>query len=257
MLNELRWWWREHTPRALWYEAKWFIQRERDDARGERDSWKDAWKASAGTVLALERQLDEEITKRIEAIDKWDTVFREMEGLASTFLEERNEAQLELTDAQETIDAMRAEGCAAAGVLENIFNGMTAVGVNHGDPTIAKATSIVASAIVDVPRCEHKEELKSLKELAYNYLDFTPGSRNNRCLTCGEQWYPNKCEGTCPRLLLFKVTREANDTSIVWLDLCDERDKAVAALELVREWRGRDGALLELDRILKAATDGE
>jgi hypothetical protein len=29
MLNELRWWWREHTPRALWYKVKWFIQRGR------------------------------------------------------------------------------------------------------------------------------------------------------------------------------------------------------------------------------------
>ncbi len=38
MLNELRWWWREHTPSALWYKAKHFIQRGR---RGwsDRDSW--------------------------------------------------------------------------------------------------------------------------------------------------------------------------------------------------------------------------
>ena len=38
MINELRWWWREHTPSALWYRAKWFIQRGR---RGwsTRDNW--------------------------------------------------------------------------------------------------------------------------------------------------------------------------------------------------------------------------
>ena len=106
----------------------------------------------------------------IAAIDRWDRLFREMEGLAATFLGERDEARLALAYAQETIDGMRAEGCVARGTLENIFNGATAAGVNHGDPTIARITSEAASTLVDVPVCEHKalaeRRKKDMGELA-------------------------------------------------------------------------------------------
>ncbi len=150
--------------------------------------------------------------------------------------EVKEAVQLELTDVQETIDAMRAEGCAAAGVLEDIFNGVTAVGVNHGDPTIRKVAEKAAVALTDVPRCEHKAELKKLRALVYAYFDFTPGGgADNKCFTCGEQWYPNKCEATCLHAILFKATREMSDASVVWLELCDERDKAVATLKVVEE----------------------
>lgn len=176
---------------------------------------------------AARQTLDVEIAKRIEAIDRWDVLFREMEGLASAFLTERDEER-------ETIDEMRAEGCAAAGVLENIFNGVTAEGVNHSDPTIARVAMEASLALVSVPRCEHEAELKGLRELVWNYLDFTPGSRDNKCLTCGEQWYPNECMHTCLRSLLFKATKKAASTSIVWLELCDERDDAVEHAEEIR-----------------------
>lgn len=83
---------------------------------------------------------------------------------------------------------------------------------------------------------EARLELKKLRELAYNYLDFTPNcGDDNKCYTCGEQWCPNECEVTCLHAMLFKATREGKDASIVWLELCDERDKAVATLKAVEE----------------------
>ena len=159
------------------------------------------------------------------------------DGLKCQYDEEHDElsrVKVDLMDAQETIDGMRAEGCAAADVLQNIFNGATAVGVNYGDPTIARITSEAAAGLVDVPVCEHKDELKRLREVVYNYLDFTPGSDNNKCRTCGAQWYLNKCLPTCLHAILFKASRNGNSTSFVWLDLTDSLDDARATLDKIR-----------------------
>ena len=59
---------------------------ERNDARQE--------------TVEARGQLDVEIAKRVEAIDRWDTSFREMEGLAKQVLAERNEAREERDDAR-------------------------------------------------------------------------------------------------------------------------------------------------------------
>ena len=132
------------------------FQRERDDALIAHSE--------------VRGQLGVEVAKRVEAIDRWDTSSREMEGLAKQVLAERNEAREERDDAQQTIDAMRAEGCPARGLVENIFNGLT----SHGQPTsplLAKMAEAAAKLLVDVPVCEHKDELKRLRELVYNYLE--------------------------------------------------------------------------------------
>ena len=246
---------------------------ERNDARQE--------------TVEARGQLDVEIAKRVEAIDRWDTSFREMEGLAGRILTERNEAReerddarregseererfqhllneysarmvevreqrrdliirrqdtqdelsrvkVDLMDAQQTIDAMRAEGCPARGLVENIFNGLT----SHGQPTsplLAEMAEAAAKLLVDVPVCEHKDELKRLKEVVYNYFDFTPScDENNKCFACGEQWYPNECTSTCLATMLFTAIKEGKDTSIVWLELSDELDDARAILDKVR-----------------------
>lgn len=70
-------------------------------------------------------------------------------------------------------------------------------------------------------------ELKGLRELAWNWLDFTPNcTADNKCFACGEQWYPRKCADTCPASLLFEATKLARDTSIIWLELSDELETA-------------------------------
>ena len=88
-------------------------------------------------------------------------------------------------------------------------------------------------------RDEARAEIKGLKELAFNYLDFTPHcGDDNKCFTCGEQWYPNKCEVTCLARLLFQASKEAGSTSVVWLELCDQLEEAQMKLKVVREqWR--------------------
>ena len=196
------------------------FQRERDDALIAHSE--------------VRGQLGVEVAKRVEAIDRWDTSFREMEGLAKQVLAERNEAREERDDAQQTIDAMRAEGCPARGLVENIFNGLT----SHGQPTsplLAEMAEAAAKLLVDVPVCEHKDELKRLKEVVYNYFDFTPScDENNKCFACGEQWYPNECTSTCLATMLFTAIKEGKDTSIVWLELSDELDDARAILDKVR-----------------------
>ena len=72
---------------------------------------------------------------------------------------------------------------------------------------------------------EKRAETTHLKQLAWNWLDFTPNcGDDNKCFACGEQWYPNKCPSTCPASLLFEVTKGERDASDVWLDLSDELD---------------------------------
>jgi len=62
-------------------------------------------------------QLDVEIAKRVEAIDRWDTSFREMEGLAKQVLAERNEARGERDDARVRFDDFLEEHSARTRVL--------------------------------------------------------------------------------------------------------------------------------------------
>jgi len=71
------------------------------------------------------------------------------------------------------------------------------------------------------------KELKQLKELVYNFFDFTPHCDENvKCFTCGEQWVPNECEDTCEKKLLSKAIKEGSSASIVWLELCDKLEAA-------------------------------
>ena len=109
----------------------------------------------------------------------------------------------------------------------------------------------------DGPACwkhllaEAKTEIKGLKELAYNYYDFTPNcGDDNKCLACGEQWYPNKCQTTCPAKLLFQAVKGVNSTSIVWLELCDHLETAQGKLEWVKRWTRGEGSKSELYRAL-------
>ena len=92
----------------------------------------------------------------------------------------------------------------------------------------------------DGPACwnhllaEARAEIKGLKELAWNYYDFTPNcGDDNKCFACGEQWFPNKCSPTCSAKLIFQATKEANSSSIVWLELCDKLEEAQKKLEAV------------------------
>ncbi len=77
--------------------------RERNDARQE--------------TVEARGQLDVEIAKRVEAIDRWDTSFREMEGLAKQVLAERNEARGERDDARVRFDDFLEEHSARTRVL--------------------------------------------------------------------------------------------------------------------------------------------
>ncbi len=64
-----------------------------------------------------------------------------------------------------TIVAMREEGCAAMGVLQNIFNGVTAGGVPHSK-LVKRIAEEAANALVDVPPCYHKERFGEQVEKA-------------------------------------------------------------------------------------------
>lgn len=62
------------------------------------------------------------------------------------------------------IEGMQAEGCAAMGALENIFNGTTAEGVPT-DPTLQRVADVAARALFEVPPCDHKAHVEALTYL--------------------------------------------------------------------------------------------
>lgn len=64
---------------------------------------------------------------------------------------------------QDTIDAMKAEGCRAMGALENIFNGVTACGMPHSK-LVKKVADVATDALVLCAPCGHKEEVEDLRE---------------------------------------------------------------------------------------------
>lgn len=67
-----------------------------------------------------------------------------------------------LRAAQELIEGMQAEGCAAMGVLENIFNGVTAQGI-PADPTLKRVADVAARTLFEVPYCDHKDRGEKLR----------------------------------------------------------------------------------------------
>lgn len=65
-------------------------------------------------------------------------------------------------EAEETINEMRREGCAAVGLVENIFNGLTAIGIPD-DLILKQMADACAKLLFEVTRCEHKIELERIK----------------------------------------------------------------------------------------------
>ena len=73
------------------------------------------------------------------------------------------DAYNKLTTAQDIIDGMREEGCAAVGLLENIFNGLTSDKILE-HPILTEMTEAIADVLVSAKRCDHFAENKQLLE---------------------------------------------------------------------------------------------
>lgn len=58
----------------------------------------------------------------------------------------------------EQVDAMRREGCAAMGALENIFNGVTAGGMPHSK-LVKRVADVATEALILCVPCEHREAM--------------------------------------------------------------------------------------------------
>lgn len=112
----------------------------------------------------------------------------------------------------EQIAGMKAEGCAAQGALEEIFNGVTAGGVPHST-LVKRIAEITAEALAEVPVCDHKaqaEEMVAARLNAENWQNLAVESERQ-----AEEW-----ETTATNLLSRAEEAErllglANDRLIV------------------------------------------
>ncbi len=85
-------------------------------------------------------------------------------------------------------------------------------------------------------RDELADKFRKFKEVVWSFIDFTPHCGDeNRCYTCGAQWYPNKCKDTCLAKIMFRVTKEVDSSSTVWLELTDDLDEVRSLLEDTRK----------------------
>ncbi len=131
---------------------------------------------------------------------------------------------IELTETQQEMLTEEEQGWFPCGYPANEL--LCRLAEERIERNVAQET-VVALSVVGQERDKARAEIKDLRELAYNYLDFTPNcGDNNKCYTCGKQWYPNECSISCLHAMLFKATREAKDSSIVWLELCDKLEEA-------------------------------
>lgn len=84
-----------------------------------------------------------------------------------------DEIAADLDRAEAKVKGMIEEGCTAVGVLENIFNGVTAEGAPT-DLILKKVADIAADVLVTAARCDHKARVRELEEAlleARNTLD--------------------------------------------------------------------------------------
>lgn len=104
------------------------------------------------------------------------------------------------------VEAMKAEGCQAVGVLEDIFNGVTANG-EPIDPTLAKVATIAASALIDPQPCDHKARNRAL-EAALGRIPCAECKRpvgRPMELPSGEIWAAYRCPDCAARALLAEA----------------------------------------------------
>ena len=70
-------------------------------------------------------------------------------------LAENARLQERVEEAEAQVSGMQEEGCAARGLVENIFNGLTTRGTPV-DPVLAQMADATAKLLVEVTVCEHK-----------------------------------------------------------------------------------------------------
>jgi hypothetical protein len=76
---------------------------------------------------------------------------------------ERDALQARVEEAERHVNGMREEGCAALGLVENIFNGLTAKG-KPTDPVLAQMAEAAAKLLLAATPCGHKALAERQKE---------------------------------------------------------------------------------------------
>ena len=105
--------------------------------------------------------LSDEERRLITAWDEPDT---------DHFARQLNDARAENEQLQKTVDAMQAEGCAAIGVLERIFVGLTAQ-TSPDAAVLKEMTEVAAETLATAAQCDHKaENERLLRSLAASRL---------------------------------------------------------------------------------------
>lgn len=90
-----------------------------------------------------------------QAHTQWETANAHAKGEGQCFTSGPQCIGCQLRQAQETIEGMRRDGCAAVGLVQNIFNGLTAEGVPT-EPTIREMAGACARLLSEVSQCNHK-----------------------------------------------------------------------------------------------------
>ena len=105
------------------------------------------------SLQAQLREVTEERDSAQEAVarqnDQWKAMYANLEA--------------ERDAAIEQVEGMQREGCAAIGLVENIFNGLTLRGVPD-DPTLREMADACAALLVEATQCDHKERAEAQEE---------------------------------------------------------------------------------------------
>ena len=108
---------------------------------------------------------DEERQRAEAERDKWKGWAKKLEAAAyecgKTNFDAMQILRGERGAALQTIEGMKQEGCAAVGLVQNIFNGLTSKGI-PGDPVLKEMADASAKLLLEATRCECKAERDAL-----------------------------------------------------------------------------------------------
>ncbi|KKN16458.1 hypothetical protein LCGC14_0975670 [marine sediment metagenome] len=124
---------------------------------------RDIWDARIARLQARVEEAERKLLMCSETL-------RDADEVKETAQRERDEAREmhdkrvdELMACEAQVSGMQEEGCAARGLLENIFNGLTTRGTPV-DPVLAQMAEAAAKLLVEVTVCKHKALAEQRKE---------------------------------------------------------------------------------------------
>ena len=110
-----------------------------------------------------------------EVVDAGGNVVGELPGpLERRLLATVARLQEWVEEAEAQVSGMQEEGCAARGLVENIFNGLTTRGTPV-DPVLAQMADATAKLLVEVTVCKHKALAERRKEALVGLRDDLQG----------------------------------------------------------------------------------